>query len=63
VVFLGARGKFILVVILFTNEDKSEAFDKQVLTSVCAVIRICYIYPPVINLGIYPLTWWGEKEK
>jgi hypothetical protein len=35
----GGRGKCILVVILFTNEDKLEAFDKQVLMSVVQLLE------------------------
>lgn len=61
-VFLGGSGKYILVVILFTNEDKSEAFDKQVLTSVVQLVESA-TYTHRSSTWVYTHLPGGVKKK
>jgi hypothetical protein len=62
VVFLGGSGKYILVVILFTNEDKSEAFDKQVITSVVQLVESA-TYTHQSSTWVYTHLPGGVKKK
>ncbi len=61
-VFLGGRRKCILVVILFTNEDKLEAFDKQVLTSVVQLLESA-TYTHWSSTWVYTQLPGGVKKK